>query len=176
MSLSLPPAGAFPGASRHRVPGASRRQVLSAFVAGLGAAGLAGCRSGASPTGPDPLLADLADEQRLVAAYEATARRHPTLDARLRPLRANHAAHVDALVRAVGTAASTSASTATATVTPGQSAVPATPAAAVAALDRAEWQASAARAASAVRATGGRAALLASMAACSACHRVVLLQ
>src|SRR4051794_35457450 len=100
------PAGA-PG-SGPAVP-LPRRQVLGVLAAGA-AAVLAGCRRGTAtgtgtpsgtpattPAGPDPLLADLADELRLLSVYDATLRAHPTLAGRLRPLRANHAEHVTAL-------------------------------------------------------------------------------
>jgi len=50
---------------------------------------------------PDPdlqLLADgVATTQDLLAAYEATLERHPQLADRLKPMRANHAAHLAAL-------------------------------------------------------------------------------
>ncbi len=153
-----------------------RRQVLGVLTA-AGTTLLAGCRGSgtaaaprstpaSTPAGPDPLLTDLADAQRLLAVYDETLRAHPRLAPRLRPLRADHAAHVTALATAIG--APTPAAAATAAP------VPAATAAALAALRAWERAAAAARAASAVRASGGRAALLASIAACSASHEAVL--
>lgn len=86
----------------------SRRAVLRGLV-GLTAFPLvSGCSSdddnGGSPGGgstPDPDLRLLADAvsttQDLLAAYEATLARHAQLVDRLKPMRANHAAHLAAL-------------------------------------------------------------------------------
>ncbi|HSV64586.1 MAG TPA: hypothetical protein VLJ59_01595 [Mycobacteriales bacterium] len=160
----------------------SRRRLLGGAAAGLGLLATSGCPrrvvSGqAGPAGtpePDPLLADLAGARRMVDLYDATLRTHPGLAHRLGPLRANHAAHVDALVAAVGGAAGTPSPSGTPSASPSAAAVPASPAAALATLRRAEQAAGAGLARSAVRSAGGRAALLASIAAGSAGHEVVL--
>lgn len=120
-----------------------------------------------TPAGPDPLLADIADTGQLLSVYDRVLSAYPTLATRLRPLRANHAAHLAALQTAAGV-------TATATPTTGTAATPKTPAAALAQLRAAEGAAVAARTRSAVRSSGGRAALLASIAAACATHQAVL--
>ena len=153
-----------------------RRQALGVLVSGV--SGLfVGCRRanpGAAPAplagaaGMDPLVPDLADEQRLLNVYDSALHDHPELAGRLRPLRSNHAAHVAALRQAMGLPAA-SQSTAASPSPP-----PASPAATLATLRSLEHAAVLARAAAAVRASGGRAALLASLAACSASHEVML--
>jgi hypothetical protein len=89
----------------------ARRSVL---IGGSMAVGLvvAGCTSDGpsspaptSPAPPDPLLAELADERRLIAAYDATIARYPALRARLGAVRDDHAAHAAALLTALGPAA-----------------------------------------------------------------------
>src|SRR5262249_39080719 len=124
---------------------------------------------------PDPLLADLADARRLLDRYDQTVRAHPALTARLRPLRANHAAHVVALQQAIGVTATPTGATVTDTMPttatpiggapttgaataahagPGAG-VPRDPAAALAALRSLEHAAVSARSTAAVRASGG---------------------
>lgn len=158
-----------------------RRTVLGLAGAGAGvlAAGCTGTGGPAAtptptvPPPPDPLLAELADERRLVALYAATAARHPALAARLRGPGSDHADHVEALTRALDDAGSpqpTPAPGATASPRP----VPASPAAALAGLRAAERAAAAARGAAALAAPGHRAGLLASVAACEASHQQVL--
>jgi hypothetical protein len=79
-------------------------------LAGVVALGLfTGCRSGHSddsgPPGPgkapDPdlalLAAVIAEKSDLLGAYEAATTRFPPLNSRLKPLRADHAAHLAAL-------------------------------------------------------------------------------
>jgi hypothetical protein len=73
-------------------------------VAGLGAAGLAGCTSERAPDPPpgpprDVVLADAAAlrERRLLAAYDLALARAPELAERLLPLRAHHVEHLAAL-------------------------------------------------------------------------------
>jgi len=162
----------------------SRRAVLGALAAS--AAGLlAGCRAGpgpgpdAGPTPtrpsppPDPQAADLAAERRLLAAYDATVRRHPTLRPRLAPLRADHAAHVAALEAILGLTPSPVPTGGTAPTVPAP-AVPGTPAGALAALRAAERGAAAARTAACLTAAADRAPVLASIAACEATHEVLL--
>jgi hypothetical protein len=111
----------------------ARRSVLVGGAVGAGLL-VSGCTSGGSPAPepsaepPDPLLAELADENRILATYDATIARYPGLSARLSPLRADHAAHAAALATALGPAAppaptgpapSVPGSAATATPAPG---------------------------------------------------------
>src|SRR5207247_435053 len=56
----------------------------------------------APPPRPDPLVAELDAERRLLAGYDATSAAHPALAARLAPLRADHVAPAAALDRALG--------------------------------------------------------------------------
>ncbi|HEV7657047.1 MAG TPA: hypothetical protein VGP36_20275 [Mycobacteriales bacterium] len=94
----------------------ARRTVLAAaLTAGSGGVLLAGCTAGGSPAPspspsapppPDPLLAELADENRLLGLYDATITRYPALRARLAAVRADHAAHATALAGLLGPAAS----------------------------------------------------------------------
>ena len=157
----------------------SRRAVLA--LAGTAAAALAaaGCTAGDEPAVtpaptvppvPDPLLAELADEERLVALYAGTTARHPVLAGRLQALQTEHAQHAEALTRALDDAGSP----VPAGPTPAPRPVPATPAAALAALRAAERAAAAARGAAALVAPAHRAGLLASVAASEASHQLVL--
>jgi hypothetical protein len=130
---------------------------------------------------PDPLLAELADEVRLVALYDATTARHPALAARLASPRADHAQHVEALTREVDatggtpTTAGTPSASGSASGSPSAPVrVPATAAAALAALRTAERAAAVARSAAALVAPAHRAGLLASVAASEATHQLVL--
>lgn len=87
----------------------SRRDVLRGFAGITVAAVLTGCsrKHGNSPgaagpaAGPDPDLALLAtviaDKSELIAAYDAAVARFPQLEDRVRPLRADHTAHLAAL-------------------------------------------------------------------------------
>jgi hypothetical protein len=149
------------------------------FVGALSMVALAGCQNGqpaqpparstqasSPPPGPDPLLTDIADTTQLLSVYDRTLRAHAPLAPRLRPIRADHAAHLEALLQAVGVA-----SPAPSGPPPG---VPKAPAAALARLRSLEGTAAAARTRSAIRSSGGRAALLASIAASCAAHAVVL--
>lgn len=87
----------------------SRRWVLAAFAAAV-ATPLAGCAApapdattaAAPEVEADPLQADLAGQQRLLAAYTQTMAAFPSLRPRLAPLAQDHAAQVAALARAVG--------------------------------------------------------------------------
>lgn len=128
---------------------------------------------------PDPLLAELADEVRLVALYDATAARHPALAARLASPRADHAQHVEALTREVDATGGTPTTAGTPSASASGSAsapvgVPATAVAALAALRTAERAAAVARSAAALVAPAHRAGLLASVAASEATHQLVL--
>src|SRR5262249_61611891 len=181
MPASAPPTGP---------PALPRRRGLGIGAVGLsgGLFGMAiGCRRGSTgagappttpstaPAEPDPLLADLADARRLLDRYDQTVRAHPALTARLRPLRANHAAHVVALQQAIRVTATPTGATVTDTMPttatpiggapttgaataahagPGAG-VPRDPAAALAALRSLEHAAVSARSTAAVRASGG---------------------
>jgi len=157
---------------------------------------VAGCTSGGpsspaptSPAAPDPLLAELADERSLIAAYDATMASYPAVRARLRSVRDDHAAHAAALVNVLGAAASSSPSEATSSTgsstgsptsgatpsaAPSGRPVPATVAAAVAVLRAAERSAASARGTVALTAAPDRARLLAGISASEASHVAVL--
>jgi hypothetical protein len=181
----------------------ARRSVLIGGSVGVGLL-VAGCTTAGGPSSPapstparpDPLLAELADERRLVAAYDATMVRHPALRARLTAVRDDHAAHAAALVTALGPAAPPSPGTPAAPPSPGTPAatasptvslstgvesggsgsrVPATAAAAVAALRAAERAAASARGTVALSAPADRARLLAGISASEASHVAVLM-
>jgi len=171
----------------------TRRRVLASGLAGglglLGLLGPVGCTPSAPGTGgtpsptvppaPDPLLAELADEERLLALYDAVVARHPALRPRLAAPRADHAQHVDALRRlldASGTTAppSSDAQSPVPTGTAGPPRVAATPPAALAALRAAERAAAGSRGAAALAAPSDRAGTLASISAAEATHVVVL--
>ena len=167
----------------------ARRSVLIGGSVGVGLL-VAGCTSDGpsspaptSPAPPDPLLAELADERTLIAAYDATMARHPALRARLSAVRADHAAHAAALVTALGPAAPPSpapsgtspSSTGTASsATASSSPVPGTAVAAVAALRAAERAAASGRGTIALTAPPDRARLLAGISASEASHVAVL--
>jgi hypothetical protein len=181
----------------------ARRSVLIGGSVGVGLL-VAGCTSDgpssaapSSPAPPDPLLAELADERTLIAAYDATMARSPALRARLGAVRSDHAAHAAALVTALGPAAPRSPTTpapsgtrptpsgtspsprgtspsATVPGSPSGSPVPGTLAAAVAALRAAERAAASARGTVALTAPPDRARLLAGISASEASHVAVL--
>ncbi|MFJ3339093.1 hypothetical protein [Streptomyces sp. NPDC086766] len=87
----------FPSASRALL-GPRRRSLLASAA---GAALLVGCSAGSDASGDGPSPADRAraraarDSQALVERYDAVIAAHPALAARLRPLRAEVAAHRD---------------------------------------------------------------------------------
>jgi hypothetical protein len=167
----------------------ARRRVLIGGTVGAGLL-LAGCTSdgpsGSAPTTPpppDPLLAELVDERRLIAAYDATIGRYPALRARLTAVRADHAAHAAALVTALGAEAPVSPSasvsrsagpSATGGAPSPTPAVAATAGAALAALRAAERSAASARGTVALTAPADRARLLAGISASEASHLAVL--
>jgi hypothetical protein len=156
----------------------SRRTVLAA---GAGGALLTACTAGGSPAAvpttpppPDPLLAELAQEQRLVAVYDATATRYPALRARLAGPRADHAEHAAALTRLLGRPAGLPSPAATATASAAPVLVAKTAAAALVGLRAAERAAASARGTAALTASADRARLLAGISASEASHLVVL--
>ena len=175
----------------------ARRSVLIGGSVGVGLL-VAGCTSDGpssptptSPAPPDPLLAELADERTLIAAYDATTARYPALRARLSAVRADHAAHAAALVTALGPAAPPSpASSSPSGTSPSPSGtssggtasggtasggpVPGTVGAALAALRAAERAAASARGTVALTAPPDRARLLAGISASEASHVAVL--
>ena len=181
----MPTISRFPGTPHAPVtrPAVRRRDLLGAALGTVGLALVAGCtstpaarpRPSPTPTRPDPQLADLTNERVLLAAYDATLRAHPTLANRLRPVRADHAAHVTALRRLLTPAGGHRRTSASPTPpAPTAAPVPADPAAALAALRTAEQSAYAARTRSCLAAATDRAALLGSIAASEASHGVVL--
>jgi hypothetical protein len=185
--LTRPPlTGPFPTR-----PSPTRRQALAAAFALACAAGCHGRGAPAEapsppsqtrPPPPDPLVAILDTEQRLIAAYDATAAAHPALATRLAPMRADHAEHASALERALGrtppatlgTSSPGTGSAGAGTPTPAPPRVPGNRTRALAALRAAERAAAAARASAAETAPADRAVLLASIAACEASHEVLL--
>lgn len=164
--------------SRHGRPGPSvtRRGVLVAgvLVAATGAGAAAGLvrsvpRQAVSRGAPPPELAGaLAREQQLVAGLDAALRFDPSLAARLGPIRADHAAHADALRSALasypgGVGGVSSGS--------GSSAPPAGQAApSLARLRASEADAARLAAGDSLDLGGARAALLASISAAEAGH------
>lgn len=116
------------------------------------------------PKPPDPLRELLAAERALLSQYDGVLARFPAV-ASIAAVRADHAAHVDALRALVRAPAAAS---------PPPVAVPATLVAAVAALRAAEVSAAARTTAACIAAPAARAALLGSIAACESAHLVIL--
>lgn len=129
-------------------------------------------RASAPPPAPDPLLPLLAAEAAVLALYDGVQARHPQLARRLSTLRADHAAHLDALRRIIRTPAANPSTPASPSTTP--VAAPATPAAALAALRAAEVTAARRVSIACLTAPVERAALLGSIAACESAHLVLL--
>ncbi|MDQ6875428.1 MAG: hypothetical protein M3042_10270, partial [Actinomycetota bacterium] len=121
----------------------TRRQMLGGAVQALAALGLAGCRLSDRPTAhpsprafrplADPLLPLVLAERALLKQYDDVLARYPQLLARVGVVRADHAAHLDALRGVLG-APDRSASE-------GPAFAPATPAAALTVLRAAEARA-----------------------------------
>jgi len=158
----------------------ARRRLLTGALAGaagvLTATALSGCGllpdgdgAGTPEADPDPLEPLLTAELALVASYDQAIAALPALAARLRPLRADHAAHAQALRARIdprradaiptkappGAAASATSST-------------------LAALAKAERVNADGAIKLCLATEGERAALLASIAACESSHLVVL--
>lgn len=87
-------------------PQLPRRTFLSGAAASLGLLALSGCDTGSDPAaqhGPDPLTPVLAATVYLCARYDAAIAAIPDLEAKLKPLRDLHKAHITALTRELGT-------------------------------------------------------------------------
>jgi len=153
------------------IPKLTRRSAVAMATVGVtaGCAPSGGKNAGAS-LAKEPGTATQAqavrDSTALVARYDAVAAAHPSLAARLAPLRADTARHV----RAFGGSAPAAAS-ADATHAPD---VPASSSKALASLATAERQLADRRAAALLDAPADLARLLASVAACGAAHVVLL--
>ncbi|AEY92059.1 lipoprotein [Streptomyces hygroscopicus subsp. jinggangensis 5008] len=154
-----------------RVPTGPRRRTL--LVSAAGGALLTGCSAGPESGDDGPSATQRAraraarDSRGLLARYDAVLAAHPGLADRLRPLRAQVAAHAAAFTD--GTAPTASA-TATASAVP----VPAGEKDAVAGLAAAERALADRRAKDLLEAPGELARLLASVAAAGAAHAYLL--
>ncbi|MGW2778814.1 hypothetical protein ACWC4C_41120 [Streptomyces olivaceoviridis] len=154
-----------------RVPSGPRRRTL--LVSAAGGALLTGCSAGPESGDDGPSATQRAraraarDSRGLLARYDAVLAAHPGLADRLRPLRAQVAAHAAAFTD--GTAPTASA-TATASAAP----VPAAEKDAVAGLAAAERALADRRAKDLLEAPGELARLLASVAAAGAAHAYLL--
>lgn len=140
------------------------------LLAGCGAFGRQAPRPSPRPSAssaqrPDPLLPLLAAERGLLSSYDAVLARYPQLLPRLAAVRADHAAHLDALRTLTGQHHQLPLPATTA---------PATASAAVAALRLAEEAAAARTGAACLAAPSSQAALLGSIAACESAHRLLL--
>ncbi|MGW2097126.1 hypothetical protein ACWCPX_05315 [Streptomyces olivaceoviridis] len=154
-----------------RVPSGPRRRTL--LVSAAGGVLLTGCSAGPESGDDGPSATQRAraraarDSRGLLARYDAVLAAHPGLADRLRPLRAQVAAHAAAFTD--GTAPTASA-TATASAAP----VPAGEKDAVAGLAAAERALADRRAKDLLEAPGELARLLASVAAAGAAHAYLL--
>ncbi|MEV6114099.1 hypothetical protein AB0L59_16680 [Streptomyces sp. NPDC052109] len=166
-----------------RTPSGPRRRSLLASAAG--AALLAGCSAGPdSGRGEGPSVTDLAraraaqDSRGLLERYDAVLAAHPGLAERLRPLRAQVAAHLRVFTDGTASTPATSAPTKP-TPTPGTSSasttpVPASEKVALADLAAAERTLADWRAKDLLEVPGELARLLASAAAAGATHAYLL--
>ncbi|MFE9358081.1 hypothetical protein [Streptomyces olivaceoviridis] len=154
-----------------RVPSGPRRRTL--LVSAAGGALLTGCSAGPESGDDGPSATQRAraraarDSRGLLARYDAVLAAHPGLADRLRPLRAQVAAHAAAFTDGTAPTAST---TATASAAP----VPAAEKDAVAGLAAAERALADRRAKDLLEAPGELARLLASVAAAGAAHAYLL--
>lgn len=170
-SYQPPRTSAVPYPPPLRAPSGPRRRSLLASAAG--AALLVGCSAEPDPGGGGPSASDRAraraarDSRGLLERYDAVIAAHPGLAERLRPLRAQVAAHV---------AAFTDGATPTATTTPSASPepVPAGEKDALADLATAERVLANWRAKDLLEVPGELARLLASVAAAGATHAYLL--
>jgi hypothetical protein len=148
----------------------TRRTILGATAASLGATTLAGCgifgNGPDQPSAPDPLQRVLDEAVALAAAYDRAAVNQPGLAKRLTPLGADHRAHVTELAGVIGTSPPSA---------PAPSAAAAGDAVATLKSLRAAVQAAQKTANTACRqAPAERAALVGSIAACRATHAEAL--
>ncbi|MFJ4951818.1 hypothetical protein [Streptomyces sp. NPDC088760] len=162
-----------------RIPSGPRRRSLLASAAG--AALLVGCSAEPDDGGTGPSATARAraraarDSRGLLGHYDAVLAAHPGLAERLRPLRAQVAAHAAAFEEG-STATPTATATASATVSasPSAVAVPAGEKDAVAGLAAAERALAARRGTELLEVPGELARLLASVAAAGAAHAYLL--
>ncbi|MGA5041447.1 hypothetical protein ACPCA8_30975 [Streptomyces capoamus] len=164
-----------------RIPPGPRRRSLLASAAG--AALLTGCSAGSDDGGTGPSAAARAraraarDSRGLLGHYDAVLAAHPGLAERLRPLRAQVAAHAAAFeegTTATATASATAAASGTGTASASAVAVPAGEKEAVAGLAAAERALADRRAGELLKVPGELARLLASVAAAGAAHAYLL--
>jgi hypothetical protein len=116
--------------------------------------------------------AAIADENALIAAYQATETRHPTLHAILAIPLGHHAAHLKALN--VPASASGSASPSSAVISPAIAPVPSDAGLALRSLAAQEQAVARRRRAACANASGTWAGLLGSLGACEAGHAALL--
>jgi hypothetical protein len=150
----------------------SRRVLLRGAVGGAAALALGGCdRLGGArpqPAAADPLAELYAGTRSLIRRYELTIAVHATLAVRLKPLLANHRAHLAAL--AIDMALPTPSGSPQAPPSASADGVPPQPPAALAALLTAEKAGVKAASDACLAVPGWRAPLLGSIAACRASH------
>jgi hypothetical protein len=147
----------------------TRRAVLVATAASLGAATVAGCgifgNGPEQPSAPDPLQRVLDEAVALAVAYDRAAVNQPELAKRLTPLAADHRAHITELARVIGTSAPSA---------PASSAAAGDVVATLKSLRAAEQAAEKTANTACRQAPAARAALVGSIAACRATHAEAL--
>jgi hypothetical protein len=149
---------------------------------GPSASGSRGVESSAEPQSPTVNAANAAveraaaAERNLLAAYDRAIRDFPDLLARLGPLRADHAAHLQGLIPGAAIAApdATSSNPASTPAAPVASSAPPDPAATLRSLADLEQAAAAARLADMGTSAGSLARLIASIGGCEAAHAALL--
>ncbi|MFG2358115.1 hypothetical protein [Streptomyces sp. NPDC048521] len=165
----------MPYPSSLRGPSGPRRRTLLASAAG--AALLAGCSADPDSGGDGPSATDRAraraaqDSAGLLQRYDAVLAAHPALAERLRPLRAEVAAHAEAFGGAKATKSPSPTATASTASPP---VVPATEKDALADLATAERTLADRRAKALLDVPGELARLMASVAAAGAAHAYLL--
>jgi hypothetical protein len=168
------------GARSEQQRGTSRRWFLAGGAAALVGAG-AGVAAGfwtndtppaRRPAPPQVLVAAAAAERALLADLDATTGGTPAVRSVIRQVRADHAAHLGALLGLLATYPAPAGDRPSAAL--GSASAPPGAPRTRAALRDAERRAAAAAAARADRLTGGHAALLASIAAAEATHADLL--
>ncbi|MET7569986.1 hypothetical protein ABZT04_15995 [Streptomyces sp. NPDC005492] len=160
------------------LPGPRRRSLLASAA---GAALLVGCSNGAddaedtagSPSADERARARAAsDSEALLRRYDAVLAAHPTLAARLNPLRTEVVRHATAF--GGGSSGSTATTSPTTAASPSASAAPGTESDALAGLAAAERDLADRRAKALLDLPGELARLLASVAAAGAAHAYLL--